>query len=297
MIDDIILEAVEGRYAQGDSFRIRHTEEVNGSVCTTKDKPPAMTVTRTAYGWVYHCHRCHTSGCATDSNTSPTNTKERLKAIKNSKIDKTVAEVTLPNDFQPMSRRENDSTIPWAAYHWIWQYGISSEDFTKFNVGWSQLYQRVIIPLYEYAHWGDEDVTLARDLVGWVGRDVNSKDIQRETNTPKWLTRSKKGKRRYFATPGDDTVVLVEDAISAIVVHLATGHTTIGLLTTSVSEDLMRVLRGKTIYLWLDGDMLAHSVATVDRMRQLGLKAKHIHTPKDPKEYNKTFIQDTLKVK
>jgi len=291
MIEDIILEAVEGRYAQGESFRIRHDNKVDGTVCTRIDQPPAMTVTRTSYGWMYHCHRCHTSGCATDSKTSPKNTMERVKAIKNSKIDKVVEMVTLPNDFQPMSKREKDSTVPWAAYHWIWQYGIASEHFTKFHVGWSALYNRVIIPLYEYAEVGDE---LARKLVGWVGRNVDSKDIQRETNTPKWLTRSRKGKRRYFMAPGDQTVVLVEDAISAIVVHLATGHTTIALLTTSVSEDLMRELRGKTIYLWLDGDMLAHSVATVDRMRQLGLNAKHIHTPKDPKTYNKIFIQDTL---
>ena len=233
MIKDKILEAVEGRYAQGESFRIRHDEEVNGSVCTTKDKPPAMTVTRKENGWLFHCHRCHTSGYLTDIKTSPTKTMERMKAITNSKIDKEVMEVTLPKDFQPMSRRENDSTIPWAAYHWIWQYGISSEQFSKFNIGWSQMYQRVIIPLYVYAQWGDEHDNIAKDLVGWVGRDVNSKEIQRETNTPKWLTRSKKGRRRYFATPGDSTVVLVEDAISAMVVHLATGYTTIALLTTS----------------------------------------------------------------
>jgi len=295
MIQDHILKAAKGRYAAGDSFRIRHEEEVNGSVCTTRDKPPALTVTRTSRGWVYHCHRCHTSGYITDSKASPSSTIERMKSITNSKIDKEVAEVTLPLDFQPMSRRETDSTIPWEAYHWIWQYGISSEHFTKFNIGWSQMYKRVIIPLYVYAQWGDELSDMSRGLVGWVGRDVSSKDIQKETNTPKWLTRSKKGKRRYFTTPGDNTVVLVEDAISAIVVHLATGYTTVALLTTSVSEDLMRVLRDRPVYLWLDGDMLAHSVATVDRMRQLGLQAKHIHTPKDPKEYSKTFIQDTLK--
>jgi hypothetical protein len=43
--------------------------------------------------------------------------------------------------------------------------------------------------------------------------------------------------------------------------------------------------------------MLANSVKTVNRMRTLGLNAKHVHTPKDPKIYNSLAIRETIRVK
>ena len=97
-------------------------------------------------------------------------------------------------------------------------------------------------------------------------------------------------------TMGDtDTVVICEDCLSAIKVNLATGYCTVALLNTDVGDDLMRWLRGKKIFLWLDGDMLAESVKKVDTMRQLGLDAKRLYTTKDPKDYNSVYIMDVVR--
>jgi hypothetical protein len=228
---------------------------------------------------------------------NPTQTRARIDAAHRVPINKVTENVTLPFDFEPMTGLDH-CPVPYEAYHWFWKYSLTNDDIMKYNCGWSERYKRVIVPLYEYADWGDGEK--ARKLVGWVGREIEckTKEERKEKGIVKYLTRAKKGDRRFFLAPGGETtIVIVEDAISAMKVNTATGYTTMALLNTHVSTDLMRTLRGKTIYLWLDGDMLANSVATVDRMRTLGLNAKHIHTPKDPKEYNSLFIKEQIRAK
>jgi hypothetical protein len=209
----------------------------------------------------------------------------------------------LPFDFRPfvsgdgsqqISSNPNiadSKTVPWVAYNHLAKYGISHECMSKFNIGWSPSWHRIIFPLYEYTTVSDKK---KRKYWGWVGRDPSWDG--KDPSNPKWMSRTNREKRRYYNCPGiENKVVLVEDAISATRVWSATKYTTIALLNTFVCNDLSRTLRGKTIYLWLDGDQLAHSVATVSRMRELGLDARRIHTPKDPKDYNEFAIQTTLK--
>jgi hypothetical protein len=235
-----------------------------------------------------------------DKVLSPEMTCARLEALKDIKVDDEVSKVALPEDIIYMSEDtqihllENKMRggIPWKAYHSLWKYGISKENIPKYQIGWSPSWKRLIIPLFEYGNFGSD---LTYKLVGWTGRNIN---WVKGDKYPKWLTRTKKGKRRFFMAPGkEDIVVLVEDPISAMKVTHATGFTSIALLTTSVSDDLMRWLRGKTVYLWLDGNMLAHAVKTVGRMRDFGLNTKRIYTTKDPKDYNTLFILDCIRRK
>jgi hypothetical protein len=131
------------------------------------------------------------------------------------------------------------------------------------------------------------------DLHGWVGREVKYEDKkEREAaGCAKYINRKPEGSdRMYFVAGTEDLdkhfLVLVEDVLSAIKIHESTGLSAMALLTTSFDDDLMNRLRPFRVYLWLDGNMLAHSVKTVSRMRSLGIVAHHIHTPKDPKEYS-----------
>jgi len=146
-INKVILAAVDGKFSQGDSFRMRHTLLENGSVCTPLDKDPAMTVTRIANGWVYHCHRCHKAGAVFDSGLNPTQTKKRIEASQKVEINKVTAQITLPLDFEPMTDEEN-SPVPYEALHWLWKYSITEAQIMQFNIGWSDRYRRVILPLY-----------------------------------------------------------------------------------------------------------------------------------------------------
>jgi len=290
-----ILNAVGQRLLQGDSFRMLHRFKTNGDVCSKESDDPAMVVTRVTNGWVFHCHRCHCSGTLNDKGLSPGQTRNRIEALKRIPINKVVEKVGLPFDFQAMSDKVDHDAVPWEAYHWLWKYQLHTVDILRYKIGWSEAYKRVIIPIYEYAQMGD---ATAKKLVGWVGREVahNSKAERKKAGIPKYLTRAKKGKRRYFMTLGDENnVVLCEDCISAIKVNLASGYTTIALLNTDVGEDLLRWMRGRNVFLWLDGDMLAKSVKIVDRMRQLGINARRLYTTKDPKDYNSVFILDTIR--
>jgi len=79
-ISQTILDAVDGKFLQGDSFRMRHRFKANGDECTSLDKDPAMTVTRTSVGWIYHCHRCHMSGAVSTKNLNPIQTRARVDA-------------------------------------------------------------------------------------------------------------------------------------------------------------------------------------------------------------------------
>jgi 5S rRNA maturation endonuclease (ribonuclease M5) len=296
-IKDEIMKAIEnsGRFLNGDSFRIRHKEKTDGTVCTFDHDDPAMVVTRTNSGWIYFCHRCHCMGNLKDTGLSPDLTRARIEALKKIPVSKATEKVDLPHDFMQMEEKLDHDQVPWNAYHWLWKYNITKEDMLKYKIGWSPSYQRVIIPLYEYAEAGD---AIARKLVGWCGREVkyNSKEERKKAKAVKYLTRSKKGKRRYFMTMGNrDKVVICEDALSAMKVNRATGYTTIALLNTTLNDDLMRWLRGREVWLWLDPDMKSESIKKVKRMQQLGLKAHHIDSNKDPKDYNTIWISDLIK--
>jgi hypothetical protein len=243
-------------------------------------------------GFMYHCHRCHTSGAVYDDRLDPRQTLERANSytIDPGRMKK---DINLPPDMMWMSDYNQKEAIPYEAYNHLWKYGLGEKQIQQFSVGWSPTWNRLIFPLYEYGVFNN---VFGRKFVGWVGRDVK---WTKESKYPKWLTRTQRGTRRYFMAPGEDEqyVVLVEDSISAIKVWMATKYTCIGLLNAYVDRNLMTKLRDKEkVYLWLDGNMQTNSINTVTCMRELGINAKHIHTPKDPKEYNTLAIATTLRM-
>jgi len=286
MSDDyvsIIFKALEDRFSQkGDSFKMKHEFKMNGEVCTDDSKGPAMSVTRDTTGWVWHCHRCKESGFIGDKFVNPVNTLKKLN--QKPSLPKETYIVKLPDDFIPLVNNHLilNKNIPFESHSWLWHYNITEKDMFDFGFGWSEKCQMVILPLYS------SDI---RVLNGWIGRKVLKKD---EGN--KYHIQKPKGnkERLYFIVEGEDDgqIIIVEDCLSAIRVNRSTGITTIALLTTSIDEDMTRKLRGKEVYIWLDADALAKSVAMVTRFRQLGIKAKHIYTSKDPKCYNNVAIKE-----
>lgn len=287
-IDTILLKTLESRFNQkGDTFRLKHEFKMNGDVCTDKSKGPAMTVTRDTGGWVWHCHRCNESGFIGDKFVNPNMT---LKKIENIKTEKPKEEyiVKLPDDYNSMIRDKDHvikKEIPFEAYSWLWKYGITEQDMLDYGFGWSDKYKMVILPLPS---------TDKRVLRGWIGRNVMDNDQKYHIQKPK-------GSDRLYFSPSTEhgkfkeQVILVEDCLSAIKVYKAIKTKVIALLTTSIDEDLILKLKEDDVYIWLDADALAKSVAMVTRLRQLGIKAKHIYTAKDPKCYNVVAIKELWK--
>jgi hypothetical protein len=284
-ITEVILEVASRRFTRpGDSFKMRHTAIVEGGVCTPESKDPAMTITRSAFGWVWYCHRCTKGGFIKDGEQSPSETKKAVGRVKSNIAEVIENNVTyLPHDFRAMKDYEADSKfVPFAAYDWLWKAQIVEEQIVDCNIGWSEVYNRVIIPIYNTENW---------ELIGWVGREVmcRTKEERVGRGYPKYITRKNKGEDRcYFTARGAnlDEIVIVEDCLSAIRVAHATGKTCIALLSTSIDDKLIKWLRGKWVYIWLDNDAKAKGLKMSIRCQSLGVAARYLNTPKDPKAYN-----------
>ena len=298
-LDSKMLEAIGERYSEkGSSFRIKHATKRDGTVCTEDHKDPAMILTRLSNGWMWHCHRCLDNGFIPDAEKSPKETTKKISDIaktnlNNSNVVTSGATIQLPTDFKVI----DDLWWNGTKYNWLLKARITQNMIDMYEIGWSNNYNRIIIPVYEPKE--DE-----KTLVGWVGRN----DLDK--NKSKYYTmKSTDIKRLYYWAPdftseskvpedNMDTVILVEDCLSAIQVYESTGFCTVALLTTSVDDDFVfKFLKDcKRVNIWLDADALAKSVKIVSRLRQLGIKAHQIYTTKDPKFYHEASIKEILKL-
>ena len=289
--------AFEKEWKTGETRRITHMHKEDGSDCSI-NKNPALSILRKADGWWYHCFRCGLSGFHSDTHKTPQEVEKELKALRQEFEYCVYDKILLPIDYIPLKEdRPPPDGVPNQAYHWLWKYSIESETYEKFSVGWSDTYNRCIIPLYEYAKAGDE---IAKKLIGWIGRDCRenvTKEQRAKEGVAKYLTKKQKGyKRVYFHAPADsNTYVIVEDVLSAMKVWASSNVNALALLNTFISSELLLKLRNKKIILWLDNDQLTNMINVVSKGGALGMDISHIHTTHDPKYYNKFATQQIIK--
>lgn len=294
-----IQEALKGDWDLGITKRIHHMERVDGTNCS-KGKDAALSVVRKVDGWWFLCFRCGYSGYIGDINKSPSEIEAALEALKQKKEFEAMDCITLPADFQYLcddpTEHEIGVNIPYTAYNWFWEHNITGDQYMRYNVGWSDVYSRVIIPIYEYANHGEK---LAKKLIGWIGRDVRkmTKTERQAGGHTKYLTRkSSEYKRIFFHAPYQSNVyVIVEDVLSAIKVSNAAKVNAIALLTTYIPKDLCLRLRKHHLVLWLDNDQVGNMIKSVGALSAIGLRASYIHTQKDPKRYNSVLIRSKVK--
>lgn len=299
MIPDWVAEHTQGIFAEGYTKRICHPYKENGETCSasqTGASAEACQIYRKKDGWYIHCFRCGYAFFAKDGWGSPEEVKAKLKRIKHEPEYEVLEKVQLPDDFIPM--QSVNSSIPIAAWQWMWSTGVMDEEILEHGIGWSQAYQRVIIPCQTYGIvLPSNDYT--HKLMGWIGREVRYKNKEERVKhgCVKYLTKKSKGiKHLYFIAPSShERVVLVEDALSAIRINKATDYMAIALLTTHIPRSLMRCIRHHRVTTWLDGDMMAKSIGYTTQMNTMGINAHYCLTPKDPKEYSDEEIRRHLK--
>jgi hypothetical protein len=274
----------------GQSRRILHKECSEG-------KTPALNVTRKADGFWFYCHRCKKlSGFAGDHTKTPEEVKQMLENLKNEVPYESQDVVHLPDDCIQMEDNMDDG-IPTKAYRWLWDCRIDATDMLTYSIKWSPSYQRVIIPIYEYAAMDSEAVTkICTKLIGWVGREVECKNKKEreERKIPKYLTRkSSEYDHIFFHAPhfSSNTYVIVEDILSAIRCSEAMHCNAIALLTTYFPKRLMLKLRKKEIIIWLDNDMRDTMLKYQAQMSQFKIGSRVILSGKDPKGYNDLAIR------
>ncbi len=274
-------------------------------------KSNAFTITRTFDGCIYNCYRCGTSS-AVHLGSSPAAASRKLKQLRQQRTtaDPQKYVVALPSDFQPMITHNKD--IPPQAYAWIYQYELDDDDIYKFNIGYSSRIQRVVVPIYDV-------ITLKNGLsgwklIGWQGRDVfyarnlelfnrgllkhrpiryyteaNSKLIQSQLkNNININLISKSTNKLYYQIISKsikhNTIIIVEDILSSIKVYNKYKVDVLGLLNSTITNDLMIKLKCyKQVVIWLDFDARVKSIKASHRLQSQGICATTIRTTLDPK--------------
>ena len=134
-------------------------------------------------------------------------------------------------------------------------------------------------------------------IIGWCGRCYHDFDKEEriENRRPKYIVKKdveEAGDRIFwckFNHPRDIDknafTVVVEDIVSAIRVHEATGYSVLALLTTSFPTNIMALFQN-TVIMWLDHDAQHKSFKYVTKMNQVGTKSFFISTKEDPKTFN-----------
>jgi len=292
-----VAEVALGGWTKGQNKRIVHEYREDGSECSLK-KNPALSVTRVDNGWFYMCFRCGISGLLADGTATAEDAQNELDALTKTVEHKVTPEVNLPYDFIEMREEPTEEGVPYTAYKWLWKYSIGHNEMKLYNIGWSNKFNRCIIPIYEYGITTGPGLT--KSLVGWIGRDcspITSKARKALATAPaKYITRKKSGyKRIYFHAPAkSNTYVIVEDVVSAIRICESSNVNAYALLTTNIPPLFLLKLRRKRVILWLDNDQLENMATTVAKGSMLGCSISYVHTARDPKSYNTFAIKKTI---
>ena len=163
--------------------------------------------------------------------------------------------------------------IPKQAMRWLLQYRITLGEIKRYNILWCQQNETLIL-----IHKQDY----------WQGRHFGKYGL-------KYLSKGKKPLTKYG---NSDTIILVEDVLSAIkIARLSPKYCAMPLLGSSLSIEHEEVLRDlfKTIHIWLDRDKAKQGIKMSRNLKQKGIKSRVIITDLDPKEYNEGEIATWLK--
>lgn len=227
-------------------------------------------VNHTNKGYSRHCFRCGGSDFKGYGLRS-------IELIRRHKQDRELVEKTgvkLPKDFT--------LDIPSRAAVWLYKYGISAELAKSYGIGYSEYFDRVVLPVYT-----------DNELVAVQQRAVHP------DHKPKYLNpRGPKVDHALFWSTAVETdyVVVTEDILSAIKVgKVATSVSTLGTVLNAFRASQ---IASKThhVVMWYDNDP-AGKAGTKKAIQELGLVGVNvsvIYTDDDPKACSLDFIRQQL---
>jgi DNA primase len=241
-------------------------------------KGKSMVLYNTNKGVSRHCFRC------SDREFIP-HGQRSISALRKSQAAMSYVhskEVTLPDDFT--------FDIPKSARTWLLLAGVSTYLSEKYGIGWSPSMGRVILPTRR-----------GGELVYVQCRDTSPRPTFKYLNNPpnhvgSIITWSDPDTLLWGPVLGEDTVVLVEDYLSAIRVGRITHAASI-LGTTITDSRLSQIVsRFSKVVLWFDNDPAGQSCASkhTKQLSLMGIPSVTITTELDPKMYNNTEIDNIL---
>jgi DNA primase len=221
--------------------------------------------------WCF-CYRC---GFTETVHKGKQTLADIQKIQKLNEAAETPIPLELPNDFT--------TEIPLAGRLWLYKAGITEQCWRKNNIGYSEVLQRVVLPVY------NQD----GELVWLQCRAIHSQQ------KPKYLQPSRDRSTVIFSVSPDrddnERVVVVEDILSAI--RVGKHIRAISLLGTKITTAQAAMLgHYKRVTTWLDSDEAGRRGAYKIR-RTLGLitEVDNIVTKLDPKALSDKEILEELR--
>lgn len=161
--------------------------------------------------------------------------------------------------------------IPQKGMQWLLKYGISREEIAKYGISWEPA-RRLLVLINNKSYW--------------QARNFGFGNYKYKSNGMKPLQVYGEG----------DTIVVVEDVLSAIKIARTKKYCASPLLGSSLSKhaESQLVKQYKNIYVWLDRDKASNAVRIRNRLRSLGVTSRAIISDLDPKEYDKQTITEIV---
>lgn len=250
-----------------DNLQIGGIRKVPHLECS---QSPCMRIENTVEGFKYYCFKCGTYHFESNFNSPMERMKRELILAEQTKrmADKNYS---LPADFS--------HEIPTKGLAWLGMGGWTTEMIDKYNVGFSETMNRVILPVvYDGIH------------KGFTGRSVHT------WLKPKYLEYCQDDAMWESLWTADDTTVCVicEDILSAG--RCGEFVKAFSLLGTTISTAQLSALSVyKQIFLWLDDDKGGHTgvMKSIGRLRMLS-EVQTIRSAVDPKLLNDLKIKEYL---
>ena len=183
--------------------------------------------------------------------------------------------------------KEKELTLPYGctqsfgveAVDWFKRYKLGVEDMLVHGLQWHEKRKQLFFPYYE-----------ANALVLFQTRNFHPEAKQKSYT---------KGsiKEVFPINMGVvDSMVLVEDPVSAIKVLKHTGINTMPLLGSDLDKNRLVVVaqRYKQVFVWLDSNMLHKANRIAQRIELIGGNATVVYTKDDPKEQSPETIRKLL---
>lgn len=221
-----------------------------------------------------NCYRCGASGFFRYTSYP------KINAAKKRNVDSDAKPVGIGTRIALPRQAVGDySHFGIAARVWLGRAGITEEEVREYNILWNPVTKLLLIPIYSEGK-----------LVGYQSRSFEDNVSRYKTytdNVNKMLFRSKKIE--------GDTVVIVEDALSAIKVGRVLPS--ISLMGFKPSDGFMSAVKDyDKFFIWLDNDNKYVKLGQSELSTRLGIYGHThvIHTDKDPKMHSEQEIRGLL---
>ena len=169
-----------------------------------------------------------------------------------------------------------------AVLDWVSRYDMDATDLIAHKVYWSKSKQQLIF-MYPKIKGNGIGCLQARNF------KFNAKTKYHNQGNAKNVLPI------YSSVAKENVLVITEDAISAIKVsHFYDSMPLLGSYLPLPKITAIKELLYNEIILWLDHDKYSNALTIAKQFQWIGIKAKVVCTPLDPKEYTIPFIKDKL---